>query len=99
MSISTTDNKGFLHPLLKFAMVLCLISAAWHVASHELSAVNSSDDCQLCRLNHVASGEADSAVLLEPVALLFIILSIRLLLSPVQRPRFKSGARAPPITD
>ncbi|MDH5517656.1 MAG: hypothetical protein OEY36_07535 [Gammaproteobacteria bacterium] len=98
MSITLSNNKTYRNPWLKLAMVFCLVSALWHVASHDLYTVyNTDNDCQVCRLNHASSADITTPVITEPVLLVITVNSPYIVLDPAQNPRFKSGARAPPV--
>jgi len=100
MNLGTSSQHSDTSHLLRIALVVLLLLAAWHVASHELdhlSNISDHTECQVCRLNHVPL--ADLPVLSWALSLFLIrfLLATPAIQRTTQSYRYTLGARAPPL--
>ena len=99
-------NKAFHHDtgdnrLIRLVLMFALVFAAAHVALHDLDVSGGgligSDECQVCRLNHVPVASSAPPSLFHPLQLLAHVLPVEVAEYHVSR-RFNSlWARAPPL--
>lgn len=99
MNSCSSSQRSATNHLLRIVLVVLLVLAAWHVATHELDHSGSSGDteCQVCRLNHVPF--ADFPVFAWALSLfLACFLSVTPITQrTIQSYRYTLGARAPPL--
>lgn len=79
-------------------LVVALMFAAWHVASHDVDIASDHEECQACRLNHVPITDLPVLSLLVSLLLASLILVIPAFQRPTQAYRYTLGARAPPLS-
>ncbi len=101
MNLGTSRQRSGFNHLLRIMLVVLLMFAAWHVASHDLDLLGNISDhseCQVCRLNNVPF--ADFPVLAWALSLFLI--SFQLAIPAIQRStqscHYTLGARAPPLS-
>jgi len=81
-------------------LLVTLLFAAWHVASHEIDAsndVSGHKECQVCRLSHVPIVDLPMLTLVVPLLIVSLVLAFPKLKRPTQSYRYTLGARAPPL--
>jgi len=98
---SGTSSKHIYHSrLLRITLVVFLVFAAWHVATHDLGILSDTGEhtqCQACRLNHVPITDLPIftwAISLFLICLLFTLSAVQ---HKTQLDRYTLGARAPPL--
>ena len=98
MNLGASSQHSDTSHLLRIMLVVLLVFANWHVATHELDDLSDHSQCQVCRLSHVPL--ADLPVFSWVLSLLLIrfLLAIPAIQSTTQSYRYTLGARAPPLS-
>jgi len=81
-------------------LLVALVFAAWHVASHDIDTsgdIGSHEECQLCRLNHVSITDLPILTWIVPLLIVSLVLIVPVLQRATQSYRYTLGARAPPL--
>ncbi len=95
MTLNTSNQQTYLNHLLKIILVVALVFAVWHVASHDVSSGH--EECQVCRLNHVPIADLPVPAWIIPLFIASLLLVFLTLQRPIQSYRYTLGARAPPL--
>ena len=97
MNFGTSNRQARLDRFLRIVLMVTLLFAAWHVASHGVDIASGHEQCQVCRLSHVPIADLPVFAWLVPLILLSLVLIILTLQQPTQPYRYTLGARAPPL--
>ena len=99
-------NKAFHHDsgnnrLIRLVLTFALVFAAAHVALHDLDVSGGgligSDECQVCRLNHIPVASSAPPSLFHPLQLLAQLLPVEVAEYHVSQLFNFLWARAPPL--
>jgi len=100
MNLGTSSQNSHTSHLLRIMLVVLLMIAAWHVASHELDHLNNFSEhteCQVCRLNHVPLADLPLLAWALSLFLIRFLLAIPAIQRTTQAYHYTLGARAPPL--
>lgn len=96
-----TSNKHIYHSrMLRITLVVFLVFAAWHVATHDLgipSDTGEQTQCQVCRLNHVPITDLPIFIWAISLFLICLLFTLPAVQRKTQSYRYILGARAPPL--
>ncbi len=95
-----SNNNSKLNRFVGIILILAMLFAAWHVATHEIDFsgdTTSHEECQVCRIGNVPIVDLAKLILFTPLLLLSSIVIIPAVIRTNQSPRYILGARAPPL--
>ena len=82
-------------------LLVTLLFAAWHVASHEIGDANNVSghkECQVCRISHAPIVDLPIVALIVPLFIISLVLAVQKTNRPAQSFLYVLGARAPPLS-
>ncbi len=100
MNLGASRQRSDFNHLLRIMLMVLLMFAAWHVASHDLDLLGNISDhteCQVCRLNNVPLAGLSVLAWALPLFLISFQLAIPAIQRNTQSCRYTLGTRAPPL--
>lgn len=98
MAPGTSNRQTYQRYLPQAVLVLALVFAAWHVASHDVTVLSDPDKCKVCRLNQLPIAISPVISMAAPLLLWSLLI---LVIPALQRPNrpyaYTLGARGPPL--